>query len=414
MSTQEASPLPHPARLPSLTGLRFLAAALVFLFHSSIAQVFSAPPLRYGFLFVAGGGGFVGVSFFFVLSGYVLTWSSHPGSRPAGFWRRRFVKIFPNHVVTFVIALVLISWAGESSGLWQSVTNLLLLHAWIPEYSYMVSVNAVSWSLSAEALFYLAFPLLSTMVGRIRPGRLWWWAGAAIVGVVLAPPAVQALLPDQPRWSWGPASFAQIWSVYAFPPVRLLEFALGMLLARIVLTGRWIRLPLPAVFLLVLAGYGASLFAPFLYRFAACTVIPLALLIPAAAAADVQGRRTVLSTRVMVWLGEISFAFYLVHGLVLAYGHRAFGPPTNAFSSGPAWSTPVGLGFLLACFTVAVLLSWALHVLVERPAMRRWAGRPAAPAPTPAPDDGCQVLPEGLTGRRAGSRPEGDGSAADA
>ncbi|MFD8557849.1 acyltransferase family protein [Streptosporangium canum] len=411
MSTQDASVPPHPPRLPSLSGLRFLAAALVFLFHGSIAQVFSAAPLRYGFLFVGGGAGFVGVSFFFVLSGFVLTWSARPGGGTTGFWRRRFVKIFPNHVVTFAVALVLIGWAGQSGGLWQSVSNLLLLHAWVPQYSFMVSVNAVSWSLSVEALFYLAFPLLVLGVGRIRPSRLWWWAGAAVAGVLLAPPAVQALLPDQPQWSWGPASFAQIWSVYAFPPVRLLEFVLGMLLARIVLTGRWVRLPLPAAVLLVLAGYGASLFAPFLYRFAACTVIPLALLIPAAATADVQGRRTVLSSKVMVWLGEISYAFYLVHGLVLAYGHRAFGPPTDAFSSGPAWSTPVGLGFLLACLAVSVLLAWALHVLVERPAMRRWAGRPAAPARRPEPDGGSQAPPQDVAGHRAGNLPEGGGAA---
>lgn len=72
------------ARLHSLTGLRFVAAFLVFVAHS--AESFRAgdtTDLRapWRFLFLGG----VGVSFFFVLSGFVLTWSHCEGDRPSAF-----------------------------------------------------------------------------------------------------------------------------------------------------------------------------------------------------------------------------------------------------------------------------------------------------------------------------------------
>jgi peptidoglycan/LPS O-acetylase OafA/YrhL len=376
MSTPSAK-TPRP-RLNSLTGLRFVAAALVFVYHGSLEFVFSDQKVQSGYLADAGTTGFVGVSFFFILSGFVLTWSARPGERATSFWRRRVFKIVPNYLVTFVAALVLLAWIGQAGGVSQAVTNLFFLQSWVPNISYLGSVNDVSWTLSVEAFFYLGFPLLILLVNRIRENRLWYWAGATVVGVLLAPVAAYAFLPSQPHFIWGPGSLTQIWFVYYFPAVRAFEFVLGVLLARIVRSGRWVQWYglLPATFVAVV-GYVVSLHVPFLFRFAAATAIPLALLIPAAATADIAGRRTVLSSRVMVRLGEISFAFYLVHHLVIVYGHRAFG--LSAYGYGKAWSTLPAVGFLVGCFVVSLVLAWALYELVERPAMRRWSvSRPKA------------------------------------
>ncbi|GAA1068910.1 hypothetical protein GCM10009665_74360 [Kitasatospora nipponensis] len=392
------APPPPSSRLPSLTGLRFLAAALVFVYHSSVSGAFTDVGLQQDFATAAGSAGFVGVSFFFVLSGFVLTWSARPGDGVRGFWRRRLVKVYPNHLVTFLAALALLAWNGGSTGLREGAANLLLLHAWVPRYSYMSSVNAVSWSLSVEALFYLGFPLLYRAVAAIRPRLLWWAAGAAALAVPLVVLLAQGLLADQPRWPWGPASFTQIWFVYLFPLARLPEFVLGMLLARIVATGRWIPLGRWPAALLVAGGYLLSLHAPFLYRFEACTVVPLGLLIAAAAHADAQRRPGVLGGRVMVRLGELSFAFYLVHGLVLEYGHRAFGRPASPFGYGPAWRTPVAVAFLAGALGVAVLLAWVLHTVVERPAMRHLAG--------PRPPAARSTVPSTPVDRAGGEAPE--------
>ncbi|MGY1456052.1 acyltransferase family protein [Streptomyces sp. SS8] len=375
--SRRVTPPSASPRLPSLTGLRFVAAALVFLFHGGLEFLFRDPGAQESYLFGTASAGFVGVSFFFALSGFVLAWSARPGDSAPRFWRRRFAKILPNHVVTFVLALVLLAWTGASTGVLPALANLLLVHSWVPDIAYVGSANDVSWSLSVEAAFYLVFPLLFALANRIRPNRLWYWAGGTAVMIVLMPVAAQLLLPDQPQFMWGNASFVQIWFLYDFPVVRALEFTLGILLARIVLTGRWIGLGVLPASLLVGAAYAASLYVPFLYRFAAITAIPLALLVAATAASDIKGRRSVLSTRPMVWLGEISFAFYLLHRLVLHYGHLAFGstPDGHGGLAGPAWSTPGAVAFLAGAFAVSVLLAWALWALVERPAMRRWSVR---------------------------------------
>lgn len=369
VQTQEAA---ASSRLPSLTGMRFIAAAMVFVFHGSLERLFRDAGIQENYAFAAATAGSVGVSFFFVLSGFVLTWSARTTDTVPRFWRRRFFKIFPNHLVTYVVALLLIAWAGQRSGVTAQVANLFLLQSWVPDFQFFNSVNGVSWSLSVEVLFYLSFPLLFLVVRKIPEARLWLAAAVVAAAVLLMPAAAQTFLPDKPAMMpWGPASLEQIWFVYIFPPVRALEFALGMLLARLVLTGRWIRLGLLPAAALVVAGYVASLHVPFLYGFVSVTVIPLALLIPAAATADVAGRRTWLSTRTMVWLGEISFAFYLVHRLVMTYGHLAFGRAPNGY--GLAWSTPVGIAYLVGAFAVSLALAWTLYALVERPVMRRWA-----------------------------------------
>ncbi|QZL03652.1 acyltransferase [Streptomyces sp. BHT-5-2] len=371
------------SRLPSLTGLRFIAAALVFAVHGASTGVFKDQAVAADYFTFFGNAGAVGVSFFFLLSGFVLTWSARTGDTTRGFWRRRFFKIVPNHVVTFAAALVLMSLVSAQIAFPQTLANLFLLHAWLPDVSYVETANTVSWSLSVEMLFYLAFPLLIRLVNKVRPNRLWYGAAGAAALVLLLPVIAQHLLPSTPHYSFLPLSWTQIWFVYVFPLSRLLEFLLGMFMARILLTGRWPGLGLLPAGLLAVAAYLLPVFVTFnqLYNYAAVTIVPLALLIPAAAAADVRGRRTWLSTRTFVWLGEISFAFYLVHSLVLTYGHRIFGSQPNIFGqpAGPAWGAPAGLAFLAGCFAVSVLLAWGLYALLERPAMRRWS-RPAPAA----------------------------------
>jgi peptidoglycan/LPS O-acetylase OafA/YrhL len=175
--------------------------------------------------------------------------------------------------------------------------------------------------------------------------------------------------------AWGPASFTQVWFVYMFPVVRLLEFTLGILLARIVLSGKWFKLPVSIAALLAVAGYVTSLNVPFLYGYVAATVVPLALLIPAVASIDLNGKRSILNSRPMVWLGEISFAFFLLHHLVLIFGYRALGPTPNQFGqvTGPPLSVAEGITFFIAAFAVTIVLAWALFTFVERPIMRRFA-----------------------------------------
>src|SRR2546423_3987009 len=229
-------------RLPSLTGLRFAAAAMVFGFHLTLIPLLTGAVGRRAH-FVLGLSGTVGVDFFFILSGFVLTWSARSDDSPVRFWLRRLVKIYPNHVVTFGAAIVLALIAGPAIVAGQAVGNLFLLQTWFyGRTDIAVSVNPVAWSIAAEAAFYLAFPLLYRFIGRMREGRL--WAGVAVVTALIfaVPLAVNTLVSSQPHSFQGPASDKQIWLVYFFPPTRCLEFVLGMFLARIVAARRWPRI----------------------------------------------------------------------------------------------------------------------------------------------------------------------------
>lgn len=355
-------------RLPSLTGLRFIAALLVFVFHSMYEAPFADRSAQHAYALVAGQGGWAGVGFFFVLSGFVLTWSAREDDTVRRFWRRRVFKIVPNYLLTYAAAAILIVTAGASLGGWKVLPGIFMLQSWFPQLDVEASGNPVAWSMSCEALFYLSFPLLLLLVKRIRSNRLWLWA-LGICAVIGCVPLVSELLPTQPALFFAPASSWQYWFIYIFPPTRMLDFVLGILMARIVLSGKWIRLGfLPAAMLAVGAYVAAYHLVPWTYSLVAVTVLPMALLIAAGAAADVNGSWSPLRNRVAIWLGNVSFAFYLWHRLVIRYGHHAIG-------STRSWSTPEAIGMILAALAIALTLAGLTYAFVERPIMRRWSRR---------------------------------------
>jgi peptidoglycan/LPS O-acetylase OafA/YrhL len=364
-------------KLSSLTGLRFIAAFLVFLNHVAALGIFADPGVQSGYSFVFANSGPFGVAFFFVLSGFVLTWSVKPGDTTGRFWRRRFFKIVPNHVVVFAASLLLFVLSGTPVMVAQAVANLFLVHAWTADMTYMLGqLNGVSWSLSVELVFYLLFPLLIVLVRRIKVDNLWRWAIGVGALVTLMPALAQPFLPEQPQFVFPVMSWPELWFLNWGPPARVLEFVFGMLLARIVQNGRWIKLPVLPAALLAVGCYVVALYLPVAWTFAALYTVPLGLLIAAVATRDVQGRRGWLSSRPMVFLGEISFAFFLVHFNLLFALHGAFGGKLvvpGVMYEIHSWGVFGALLFMAGAALAAITVSWLLYTLVERPIMRRWS-----------------------------------------
>jgi peptidoglycan/LPS O-acetylase OafA/YrhL len=353
-------------RLPALTGLRFVAAGAVFVNHAGLESVFRSGVLNFVLAGVTASLAEAAVAFFFMLSGFVLTWSARADDTPVLFWRRRAAKILPNHVVTWTAGLLLMLVASEPARWRHVLPSLGLVHAWIPVIPVIQGTNGPNWSLSCEALFYLSFPLLAPLLARIRPERLWWWCGGLVLAIV-AVPFVSLVLPPEPTLFGLPAPFWRVWFTVFLPPVRLLDFALGIVIARIVLAGRWPRIRPWAAVLTGALAWAVSLVLPVPFGLIAPFVVPLVLLLGSYCRAD-----NALAGSTMVRLGELSFAFYLVHWLVLHYAHVALG--------GGQWSSPVAIAFLIGAFAVSLGLSWLLHHLVELPAMRRLS-RPTSPKP---------------------------------
>ncbi|MEE4494047.1 acyltransferase family protein [Streptomyces sp. BE230] len=383
-----------PPKLPSLTGLRFFAALMVFFFHSSLMDSPIPPnnPINpfadhgiadaYETLFSKAG--YLGVSFFFVLSGFVLAWAAKPGERTTAFLRRRLLKIFPNHLVVAAVSLVLFAGAAISSvGDW--LPNLLLIHTFFPQPGINLSISPPSWSLGSELLFYMLFPLLIVPIRKIAEKRLWTWSGLMILGMVGVQLITQFLIPATPKSAITPISDMQFWFGYLFPPGRVFEFVLGILLARIVASGRWPRaIGMRVSLVLTVIGYGAALLLPFQYGFVVATIIPVSALVCSVAAADVAGRETRLKGRVMQFLGEVSFGFYLVQGVTIFYLRSLLGEST--------YSVPAAILLIIGFLAASLLGGWLLYRYVEMPAMRRWSRSrkqaptaPAASTPLTAP-----------------------------
>ncbi|GAA0577963.1 acyltransferase [Streptomyces crystallinus] len=363
---------PATSRLPSLTGLRFPAALLVFLNHSGLPfpglRLLKDNETTHDWFELTRNAGSLGVTFFFVLSGFVLTWSARETDTTRAFWRRRFVKIYPNYVITWVLAMVLFASAYTPTR--TAVANLFMVQVWVPKFDVFSSVNTPSWSLGCELVFYACFPLLLTLFRRIPVERLKYWIGALVALVIATPTITYAVFPDKPYFPGGEqlgahATVTQYWFAYFLPPVRMVDFALGMLVALAVIKGRWWNIGMLWSTGLLVGGYVLASHVPFLYSQRSTTIVPIVFLIAAAATADVKGTVSPFRNRTMVWLGEISFAFYLVHFIVLTYGRKWLG---HDF-----YSTAETVGLLSAMFAVSVLAAWALYALVERPITRGWS-----------------------------------------
>jgi peptidoglycan/LPS O-acetylase OafA/YrhL len=332
--TTETRPTPAPrvaAVLPSLTALRSLAAFGVVAFHLSATLPPPYRPVLVNQVFFPGG---TGVSFFFILSGFVLAWGRQDVLAVRDFYRRRVARIYPDHLLTFGVSLLVI---GLSS--WSLVGNPalvpLLAQAWVPRHDAVFAVNPVTWSLSCEVAFYALFPVLAVHLRRMSSRQRRAVAIACVAISVVIPLVAHPWQPG-PAWYW----------VVFFPPSRAPEFALGMVLALEMRDGWQPRLSrtvatLLAAFAMIALGTVRS------QRFSvAAVIVPYAAVIVAYALGDLRGSRTVLRSRPAVRLGQWSYAIFLVHVPVI-YVVRDVIRPARVSSTALSW-------ILVAAITTAV------------------------------------------------------------
>lgn len=341
--------------LHSLTALRMFAALAVFNFHVSL--LFSRSSAR-GLVSHLTWAGPTGVSFFFLLSGFVLTWSRRPADRRRDFYRRRFARIYPLHLLTWAAAGLLLLAIGLRIPADGAALSAVLLHSWVPTAAVHYAMDTPSWSLSCEAFFYAVFPFVLPLLLRLRPRsrRTLMVALVATTGALTAiSPAIDRLIAPA-----GTTYFPEY-----FPPARLVEFVLGMLLALEVESGRWPGMSLRAAGGLAVASFLVMGALPNPRLRIVVTLVPYLLLIGATAQAERDGGRTsqLLTRPWLVRLGQWSFAFYLVHGLVyLALLHVEGSRPLGT-AAACAWA--------VAMLVVSLGLSALAFYTVERPLERR-------------------------------------------
>jgi peptidoglycan/LPS O-acetylase OafA/YrhL len=397
--------------LPGLTGFRVVAAFIVFLGHARDVPILPNHTVQVWYDRISANSATFAMTCFIVLSGFLLTWSTKVGETTRRFYRRRIFKMFPNHVVVYAAIVGLLVAGGAALKAGPALANLFLVQAWVPDLSLSIlyrAVNGPTAALSSEFFLCLAFPLLVFLVRKIRPERLWAWAVGVSLLTLAMPPIVQSLAPRHPAHPYlSGLSVPDMWFLCFSPMAWVTSFVAGMIFARIVREERWIGLGVLPVVLLMIGVYAVASVLPHAYGLNALYPLPISMLLAAVAASDLKDRRSWLGSKTMVWLGECTYAFYLIHLTLLNVAFNAFTGHSLVALPGTGGVLPWGsygvFPFLATVTLVGVLLSRALYRLVELPMMRRGARRkvtrrpnPERPAvdQSPVPDIVNQSVPE--------------------
>lgn len=295
--------------IETLQSLRFIFFVMIFMSH-----------FEYDGLPAFDAGGDCGVSFFFILSGFVLSSAygnkvSSDGFRYRQFMARRVKKLYPLHLLCLLAFVVINIRSMDAGTLVRLLPNLLLVQSWIPSAGFYFSANAVSWFLSDILLCYSVFPVIFRAVRRMTPAAL----AGAWAAVLAAYAVLLCNIPD--------AMTNAI--VYVFPPVRTVDFAIGVTLWRVV---AWLKKRRIAVFESRLTATAAELavFAALAMTLAAhpyvnlqirtaCLFWPVNVAIILLFACEKQGGALawLLRRKPLIWLGNISFPLFMVHQMAI-------------------------------------------------------------------------------------------------
>ena len=389
--------------LPAVTPLRFPAAFVVFLVHCWMLLK-GANPLTFN---LPHDHLSAGVQFFFLLSGFILTYNyldefRNPTRRAVwNFFVARWARVYPVHVLTSLAALPitlrLLNNGFISDPFTITVTHLFLVQAFVPVNSPAVNAyNGVSWSLSVECCFYLALPLLIPALTRGSAARR-----ALVLLVVLAP------------WMAAVASVCGAFALpvwihpYRFPPVRMVDFVAGVLLSiywhhrnaktTAPTSVRWATLTeLAAVVGLAVWAWGCFRLADgkgwmpavgwsgvYLPPFAVCLWV------------FARGRGRVsraIASKPLEYLGEISFAFYMFHipvfSVLLMHGWRI---GFHKWSWPAQWTAAFATTFVLAVacyhlYEIPLRDRLRRKLSIRKPKVEAPAGEVPLAVPLPAPE----------------------------
>lgn len=356
----------RPPELPELTACRSIAALCVVVSHLHALGFISAPSLHY-FL----DGGRPAVSFFFVLSGFILNHNysistSSGTDRIKEYALARFARLYPTILIALIIALPTVVQLYTSDSrtellslfalkdnylFWLSLSalaQLLVVTGWLPFASLNQPWNGPAWSLSCEFFFYAVFPFIQPLVKALETKRLlflcilgWLLQGLWIISAHIFLPSNRA-----------PFIISQ------FPLTHLFEFLAGIVAGTISARlhpgqspDRWRSLLLVGMVALCIAVATLSFeFLPRYYFHTPSYVILIVLLARYSGGKPLAPLRSPLLQR----LGHSSYALYMLHIPILSLALIFYGRDA--------------LGWLW--IAVLLSLSYFVHYLIAEPLRR--------------------------------------------
>ncbi len=383
--------------IKSLTGLRFYAAVLVFISHLYLFGYFMGieSGSTYNFMDQMG---WLGVSLFFVLSGFVL-YINYPATTDTldvkRFYLARFARIYPVFLITALIALPLELLSSKASGVplpLSFLSQVSLTHCLFE--ATCGRFNSPGWSISVEAFFYLAFPLLWLLFRNRRILRPLLLLGVVFLIMIGA----TSLFKDN------------FYVLSTFPPTRIAEFLTGMVMGHLYLNSQsfveklspvsqsaWFK---PVISALLLTLFGLMLLQPVLltphpelhrlfnyyYLFPAAGIIfSLALL------ERCNVTWGFLNHPLAQKAGEISYSFYLLHHLIMRIALHGFRVAGNVLHLPANWVNAFGPAVVFLLFAISLASAYVMYSYLEVP-MRRWILGMAGARRNPAKRDLAKSL----------------------
>lgn len=326
-------------RRPVLDGLRGIAVLLVIVAHAQVPYAASA--------------GMVGVTLFFVLSGFLITRLLVEETERTGrvdlraFYGRRARRLFPALIA--LLAVTLIISGGTRAALWRALVALTYTSN-IVGVSHDMGPLGHTWSLAMEEQFYLLWPLILVWVGRRRP--TWLVPGILVAITIVSTNRVLLSL-----------SGATTWRVLIAPDTRVDGLLVGCLVALLItrLARRQLSRYAAAGGVVLLA------VAPNAERLEGVLLIPAMIAGASVVAWGATSRGGWLTADPLVALGRISYGVYLWHYPVTKMLEEA----------GVGWAVN-----LLVTAVSSVALAAVSWRYVEAPIMAR--GRRTVAPPVPA------------------------------
>ena len=294
----------------ALTSLRFFAAFAVLFLHSGSHEL-EGRGLLPGPLGTFFANGYLGVSFFFVLSGFILTYvyldELKGRTSLVKFYLARFARVYPVYLLSIILMTPLVA----PTSFWLDAPQFILLQMWPPlGANDFLNWNGPAWTLSVELLFYLAFPALLALLAPLRASRV------MVVAIILCVAMAAGRLSSISSISDAPFAFL---GYIPAPVLRLPEFIFGICLALVYARGAFPTglswAPLAAI--IATCGIIAASRSPWIAPFA---TIGFGLVIFSTAAwlrAGVMSR--FLNSKKMLLLGGASYSLYLLQSPVRAW-----------------------------------------------------------------------------------------------
>lgn len=297
-----------------LTSLRFFVILLIYFHHLSYK----------------GGLGPAAVTFFFVLSGFIIAYSSEgrflnlDSSELKDFYIKRLSKLYPLHILTFFISIPIIYMTNFKTNLLSTLLNIFLLQSFFPIGEQAFSFNALSWFLSDIMFFYFLTPFLLFGLHKIRARENLSLLLTLLALIFVCEASFAYMVRNHMEWystGW--------WFIYISPWARILDYSAGLITGLMFISVKINSQTTAArVLFSLLEGMVLAVFASAIYfsqlihfdsfKFGAYYV-PFSIILIFIFSFQKGWISWLLSRSSFTYLGSLSFTFYMLHQVIISY-----------------------------------------------------------------------------------------------